>query len=212
MLKILGFNGSPRSGCNTSRIIKKALEGAASQGASTEYFDLGSFKFDACQSCLICKKGPQFEGKCYHKDALSPIIEKIKQCDGFVLGFPIYAGLPSALGLGFLQRAAYSCFSYRTLGSTFGRKIKTGLVAVGGAPPEMVHKLYQPWLDQMTSFMSMIYGNCDFLGVYKTLMLDDDTGYFVPHYDELEQAKIRKEQFPADLAKAYELGKRLATK
>jgi multimeric flavodoxin WrbA len=213
MLKILGFNGSPRSGWNTSLLVKKALEGAASQGASTEYFDLGSIKFDGCQSCLICKKGPKFEGKCYHKDGLSPILEKMKQSDGFILGAPIYMGLPSALSHAFLERAIFSSCAYRTTnGAVFGKKIKTGLIVTTGAPPKQVNEMYQPLFKQLTGFMSMCYGSCEFLGSYDTLQVNDYSKYDIQICDPKEKHRLRKEQFPIDLTNAFELGRKLATK
>jgi multimeric flavodoxin WrbA len=212
MLKILGFNGSPRPNWNTSLLIKKALEGAASQGASTEYFDLGKIKFDPCQSCLMCKKGPKYEGKCYHKDGLTPILEKIKQCDGFVVGVPIYMGLPSGLSHAFIERAAYSSYAYRKVGSTFGRKIKTGLVFTTGAPPAMVNQMYQPLFKQLAGMMGMIYGSCDIVGSHDTLQVNDYSQYDIQICDPKEKHRLRKEQFPIDLQNAFELGKKLATK
>jgi multimeric flavodoxin WrbA len=212
MLKILGFNGSPRSNWNTSLLVKKALEGAASQGASTEYFDLGSIKFDGCQSCLICKKGPKFEGKCYHKDGLTPILEKIKQCDGFVFGLPIYMGLPSALSHAFLERALFSSYAYRKDSSVFGRKIKTGLVVTTGAPETMVNQMYQPLLKQLTGLFTGIYGSCEFVGSYDTLQVSDYSKYDIQICDPKEKHRLRKERFPVDLKNAYELGRKVATK
>ena len=35
-MKIIAFNGSPRKEWNTAMLLKKALEGASSQGAKTE--------------------------------------------------------------------------------------------------------------------------------------------------------------------------------
>ncbi len=39
-MKVIGINGSARKDWNTARLVKKALEGAASAGADTEYVDL----------------------------------------------------------------------------------------------------------------------------------------------------------------------------
>ena len=43
-LKILGVNGSARVGWNTSKLVQKALEGARSVGAVTEFIELGKLK------------------------------------------------------------------------------------------------------------------------------------------------------------------------
>ena len=42
-MKIIGINGSPRKEWNTAELIKKALEGAISEGAETELIHLYEF-------------------------------------------------------------------------------------------------------------------------------------------------------------------------
>lgn len=39
-MKVLAINGSPRKEWNTATLLKKALEGAASQGTDTELINL----------------------------------------------------------------------------------------------------------------------------------------------------------------------------
>ena len=53
-MKIMGINGSPRRAENTARLLHKALEGAASLGAETEYIDLYPLKYKGCLSCFYC--------------------------------------------------------------------------------------------------------------------------------------------------------------
>jgi putative NADPH-quinone reductase len=158
------------------------------------------------------QKGPKFENQCYHKDSLTPILEKIKQCDGYVLGFPIYMGLPSALSHAFLERAIFSSYAYRKDGAVFGKKIKTALIVAAGAPQAHVEQLYQPLLKQLTGGMTALYGSCELLGSYDTLQVNDYSKYDIQICDPADKHRRRKEQFPIDLDPAYELGKRLATK
>jgi multimeric flavodoxin WrbA len=212
MSLILGFNGSPRANWNTAQLVKRSLEGAAAQGAKTEYFDLQTLKFTGCQSCLICKKGPKYEGKCYLKDDLTPILEKLKKCDGFVLGFPIYMGLPSSLSHTFLERVTFSNFVYRTDRTVYGKKIKTGLVVTGGAAPQVVESMWNPLLTHLTDLVGSIFGSCERLGSYDTVQVDDYSKYDIQIGVPGDKHKRRKEQFPQDLLAAYELGKRLTSK
>jgi multimeric flavodoxin WrbA len=209
---ILGFNGSPRSNWTTSQLVKKTLEGAASQGAITEYFDLNSVKFQPCQSCLICKKGPKYEGKCYFQDGLTPILDKIKKADGFVLGFPMYFGLPSALSHAFLERVLFSNGVYRKELTAYGKKIKTGIVVAAGAPGQIVEQMYTPVLTLFTDFMTQIFGSCERVGHYDAQQVTDYSEYDIKVCIPAEKYQHQKEQFPIDLAAAFELGKRLATK
>jgi multimeric flavodoxin WrbA len=55
-MKIMAFNGSPRKEWNTAALLKKALEGASSQGAETELVHLYDSNYKGCISCFACKE------------------------------------------------------------------------------------------------------------------------------------------------------------
>jgi len=56
MKKIVAINASPRTTWNTSLLVRKAAEGATSEGAQIEVFDLYKLeKFTGCISCFGCK-------------------------------------------------------------------------------------------------------------------------------------------------------------
>jgi len=60
-MTVIGINGSPRKQWNTATLVKKALGGAAAQGAATELIHLydldfklffySTSKLTACNSC-----------------------------------------------------------------------------------------------------------------------------------------------------------------
>jgi multimeric flavodoxin WrbA len=212
MSTILGFNGSPRPTWTTSQLVKKALEGAASVGAQTEYFDLSALKFTGCQSCLICKKGPKYEGRCHLQDGLTPILAKIKKCDGFVVGFPIYYGLPSSLSHAFLERVLFANCAYRDGVTVFGRKIRTGLLISTGAPEATIKEHCAAMLAQLTWFMGTVFGSCEWTGHHDAQQVADYGQYDIQMCVPAEKYRHRKEQLPIDLQKAFELGKRIAGK
>ena len=54
-MKVLAFNGSPRKNWNTAILLHKAMEGAVSQGAETEFIHLNDLNYKGCQSCFTCK-------------------------------------------------------------------------------------------------------------------------------------------------------------
>jgi len=62
---VIGINGSPRKNWNTAKLLAKALEGAASQGADTKLVCLYDLVFKGCTSCFACKliDGPH-NGRC----------------------------------------------------------------------------------------------------------------------------------------------------
>jgi multimeric flavodoxin WrbA len=54
-MKAIGVNGSPRKKWNTATLLKKALEGAASEGAKTGLVHLYDLDYKGCISCFACK-------------------------------------------------------------------------------------------------------------------------------------------------------------
>jgi multimeric flavodoxin WrbA len=86
-MQILAINGSPRKEGNTSTLIRTILEGARSAGAETVEVRLHDINLKGCLGCLSCRKNP---GRCRQEDDLSPYLEAIKSCQGYVIGSPIY--------------------------------------------------------------------------------------------------------------------------
>ena len=56
-----------------------------------------------------------------------------------------------------------------------------------------------------------VFGYCETLYAFDTFQYTDYTKYDCDLFDADHKAKVRDEQFPKDLEKAYEMGKRLAT-
>ena len=86
-MRIIAINGSPRKQGNTSNIVRAMLEGAASAGAETTEVRLHDIDLKGCMGCLSCRQNP---GVCKQQDDLSPCLEALKSCNGYVIGSPIY--------------------------------------------------------------------------------------------------------------------------
>ena len=83
-MNILGFNGSPRKNWNTSILLNKSLEGAASHGANTELINLYDMNYKGCISCFACKTiGSKSYGKCPINDDLKSIFKNMKRLMGW---------------------------------------------------------------------------------------------------------------------------------
>ena len=112
-MKIIAVNGSPRKTWNTATLLKKALKGAASQGAETELVHLYDLNFKGCISCFACKTmGGKSYGKCAVRDDLRPILGKIAAADGLILGSPIYFGIVTGEMRSFMERLLFPYFTY----------------------------------------------------------------------------------------------------
>lgn len=103
MKKVLGIVGSPRKRGNTHILVSRILEGAESEGASTDIIFLKGMKIRECDGCHVC-----WEGKdCNKKDDMLDIYPKLINSDVLVFGTPVYWFGPTALMKAFLDRFVY---------------------------------------------------------------------------------------------------------
>lgn len=112
-MKVIAFNGSPRKEWNTATLLKKALQGAASQGAETELVHLYDLNYSGCTSCYECKRiNSKSYGKCVLNDDLTPFFSNINNYDAIFLGSPNYIGTISGMTKLFLERLVYPYVTY----------------------------------------------------------------------------------------------------
>ena len=143
-MKTIIINGSPRKNWNTAQLLKEVQKGAESVGNEVEYIELYDLKFTGCRSCLACKrKGISEPCKCYWKDELSPVLEKILQADRIIIGTPIYYSEPTGLVRSFLERITFPAMSYSTYQSVFNGKIDVDVFLTMNAPMQFYKQNYE---------------------------------------------------------------------
>ncbi len=101
-VKILGISGSPRKNGNTASMVKYCLEWAEKMGyVETEYLSLADYKLVPCTGCMKCfgfMAPADDDIKCYEfDDDIKVLAPKVADCDGLLLGIPIYSGGPPSL-------------------------------------------------------------------------------------------------------------------
>jgi Multimeric flavodoxin WrbA len=213
-MKIMAINGSPRKAWNTATLLNKALEGAASQGAETELIQLYDLNYKGCTSCFSCKlKGGKSYGKCAVNDDVTPILGRIKDAGAIILGSPIYLGVVTGEMRSFLERLTFPYLVYdREHSSLFKKKLPVGLIYTMGAPESRIKEAgYDRQFTLMETIMKRIFGASESLLVTDTYQFDDYSKYVVTGMDVEAKAKRRKEVFPRDCKKAYEMGVRFAS-
>lgn len=105
MARILGIVGSPRKDGLTHQLVRKALDGAASQGAETDVRFLADLTIHPCESCgRNCWAGD----KCKFDDDAPLLQEEIKEADGIILGAPVYYLDVNGLTKNFMDRMRLS--------------------------------------------------------------------------------------------------------
>ncbi|MDR3629131.1 MAG: flavodoxin family protein [Desulfocapsaceae bacterium] len=211
-MKVIAFNGSPRKKWNTATLLEKALEGASSKGAETELIHLYDLNYKGCLSCFSCKtmNGKSY-GRCAVNDDLTPIFEKVLDAQSLILGSPIYLGTATGQMRSFMERLTFPFLPYvDPPGTIFPRKIKTGFIYTLGATEEMAK---ERGFDHHISFnreiLERIFGASESLCSYDTYQFEDYSKVFAPRFAPEKKALRRKEVFPLDCAKAFEMGVRL---
>ena len=136
IMKTIIINASPRKNWNTAQLLREAQKGAESVGAETEYVDLFDLGFTGCRSCLACKRKDAERNKCYWKDDLTPIVDRILSADNLIIGSPIYFGEPTAHFRALFERLLFCVLSYDGGEQYYQGKLNVGLVYTMNAPKE----------------------------------------------------------------------------
>lgn len=210
-MEVLAINGSPRKQWNTATLLHKALEGASSQGAETELINLYDLNFKGCTSCFGCKlKNGKSYGRCAYRDELSPVLDRIEKVDALILGSPIYLGTVTGEMSSFLERFVFQYLVYDTnRSSLYPKKLPIGFIYTMGAKEDFMKFLsIDQHIELNEMFLGRIFGSSESLVVTDTYQFDDYSKY-VNSFNVEEKTKIRKEVFPVDCEKAFDLGVRL---
>lgn len=103
-MKVLLLNGSPRPNGNTAVALQEMIGVFEQEGIETELIRVGGKDIRGCIACLSCRK----TGKCVFDDAVNEIADKFRQCDGLVVGSPVYYASANATLVALLTRMFYS--------------------------------------------------------------------------------------------------------
>ncbi len=206
-MKTIIINGSPRKNCNTAQILKEAQKGAESVGAEVEYVDLYDLKFTGCRSCLACKrKGIEEHCKCYWKDELSPVLERVLQSDKLIVGSPIYFSEPTGVFRSFLERIVFPALSYNDYTSYFKGKVDVDVFLTMNVPESMYEDLYGAKLKAYFEPFKFLNGSVRIFPVYDTLQVKDYSKYEMASFSEEHKKEVRETAFPKALERAFNVG------
>ena len=133
-MKAIILNASPRKNWNTAQLLKAAQKGAEEAGAETEYIDLYDLNFTGCRSCLLCKRKDGERCKCFWKDDLSPLLDRVFAADVLLIGSPIYLGDTTSQFHAFVERLHFCTLSYDDYSNYFTGKVNVGVIFTMNAP------------------------------------------------------------------------------
>ena len=188
-IKVLGISTSPRIKGNSDLLLRQALAGTESVGASTEYVRLHDYKISPCIECNACYA----TGKCEVQDDYQQLLKKILDADRIIFATPIFFMTVCAQAKMLIDRCqclwAHKYVLKKKL-ITSGHDRRAMVIAVGGSRSKKQFECIR--LTMNTYF--------DSLQVHYAANL------FVNKIDSLGEI----EKHPSALKEAYRLGSLLA--
>ena len=110
-MKVLIINGSPhKDGC-TMHALKEVEKELNKENIETEILQIGSLDIRGCIACNYCKENHQ----CVFDDIVNEAAKIFKDCDGILIGSPVYyAGMNGTLK-SFLDRFFNSSYVSKSM-------------------------------------------------------------------------------------------------
>jgi multimeric flavodoxin WrbA len=188
-IKVLGISTSPRIKGNSDLLLRRALTGAESEGASTEYVHLNDYKISPCIECNACYS----TGTCTVQDDYQQLLKMILDADRIIFATPIFFMTVCAQAKMLIDRCqclwAHKYVLKKELITT-GHDRRAMVIAVGGSRSKKQFECIR--LTMKTYFDS--------------LQVRYAASLFVNKIDALGEI----EKHPTAMKEAYRLGRQLA--
>ncbi len=110
-MKVLLINGSPHKNGSTYTALHEMEQIFHENGIETEMVSIGN---QAIRGCIACRSCAQ-TGKCVFDDVVNETAAKFEECDGLVVGSPVYYASANATLIAFLDRLFYSTHFDKTM-------------------------------------------------------------------------------------------------
>ncbi len=206
--KIIAVNAGPRKGWNTETLINEAIKGAESKGAEVVKFDLFRLeRYTGCISCFACKKD-KFKGHCMCRDALTPVLDAIREADGLIIGSPNYLSEMTASFRALYERLIFQNLTYnKETPSCNERSIPVLLIMTSNAPDTM----YEEMMKNYQGTLSRFIGPTEVFVSGNTLQLKDysSTDWQWNIFDPEAKKQRHETVFPKECEEVFELGAKL---
>ncbi|MBP3791618.1 MAG: flavodoxin family protein [Methanobrevibacter sp.] len=200
-MKTVVINAGPKRKNQNAQFAQSAAKGAESVGADVEYVDLYKMDLCGCMSCLICKQ----EGKackCYWRDDISPLIDRILDADSLFVAAPIFFSQPTSHYMAFLERLIFCIVSY-DVGNAFNGKVNVGLFYTINYSKDYFEESVRPHLKQSEDILKMLNGK---------VVIDsfENTSKNIYSKSTDDELKLKEEHFERDLERIFEIGAELS--
>ena len=110
-MRVLILNGSPhKDGC-TSTALKEVEKILNQEGIETQTLQIGNLEIRGCIACNYCKE----HKKCVFDDVVNEAAKIFEECDGLLIGSPVYYSGASGTLLSFLDRFFHSSYIKKSM-------------------------------------------------------------------------------------------------
>ncbi|UCC96789.1 MAG: flavodoxin family protein [Phycisphaerales bacterium] len=188
--KVLGISTSPRVQGNTDVLLRRALAGAESAAARTEYVRLVDYTIGPCTECNACNA----TGRCNVRDDYQSLLERMLDADRLIFATPVFFMTVCAQAKMLIDRGQCLWAQKYVLKKDLfcsERDRRAMVIAVGGSRSK---KQFECIRLTMTSY-------------FDSLQIRYVSNLFVSKVD----ARGEIEEHPAAIEQAYRLGSQLAT-
>lgn len=110
-MKVLMINGSPHAQGNTYIALAEMQKIFTENGIETEIIHVGNKDVRGCIACNSCAE----KGKCVFNDVVNETAKKFEECDGLVVGTPVYYASANSTLISFMTRLFYSTHFDKTM-------------------------------------------------------------------------------------------------
>ncbi|MCL2209440.1 MAG: flavodoxin family protein [Treponema sp.] len=117
-MKVLIINGSPNANGCTFTALNEAAKTLNGNGIETELVHVGGKDIRGCTGCRKCSEIK----KCVFNDLVNDAAPVFAECDGLIIGSPVYYSSANGSVISFLDRLFYS--------SSFDKTMKVGAAVV----------------------------------------------------------------------------------
>ncbi len=106
-MRVLLICGSPHKDGSTHTALEAVATELNHAGIETKEIWIGNKPVGGCTACGACKK----IGKCAYDDIVNEIIAELEDCDGLVVGSPVYYASANGSLVGLMDRLFYAASS-----------------------------------------------------------------------------------------------------
>ena len=147
--------------------------------------------------------------KCFWKDDLSPVIDRIFAADALIVGSPIYLGDVTSQIHALMERLHFCALSYDDYSNYFTGKVDVGIILTMNAPKAFYSVGYRKKAKEVSEIFKALNGDVEVYACCDTLQVSDYSRFNMASFNEEHKKAMREKQFPNDLKKAFEMGTKL---